>query len=284
MKTSNLLIAIAATSFFLATSSCKKSDSTSTSDKAEIATTLELSTNLAIADNLSEDATDIFLEAATAQGLGGEKPLDPFQSMGILGCASLTVTPLTGFPKSIVIDFGTGCGAIGGITRKGVIKIVLSDSLRKKGSTAVLTFDGYYLNGYKNEGTITWTNNSTGTIKEWERKIENGKITSPDGTYWLHSGVKQLVQTAGYNTPRNLLDDTFSITGSSSVTNANNVTRTSLILEALEKKIVCENISKGTIELKGPNHKAIIDFGNGDCDKIATIAIDGGTAVTFLLR
>src|SRR6187455_921826 len=123
MKTSKLLIAIAVTSFFLATSSCKKSDSSSTSDKKEIATTLELSTNQAIADNLTEDATNIFLEAATAQGLAGETPLEPFQSMGILGCAGVTITPLTGFPKSIVIDFGTGCGAIGGTTRKGIIKI-----------------------------------------------------------------------------------------------------------------------------------------------------------------
>src|SRR4051794_28453479 len=144
MNTSKLVIAIAVTSFFLATSSCKKSDSSSTGDKEEIATTQELSTQLAIADNLSEDATDVFLEAATAQGLEGERPLDPFQSMGVLGCASVTVTPLIGFPKAIVIDFGTGCGAVGGVTRKGIIKILLSDSLRKKASTAVITFDGHY--------------------------------------------------------------------------------------------------------------------------------------------
>jgi hypothetical protein len=284
MKTSNLVIAIAVTSI-IGFTSCKKTDSNNTAAKDEIATTVDLSTDQAISDNLTEDANDIFLETATSLNLTEEKPLEPFQSMGILGCATVTVTPLTGFPKTIVINFGTGCSSgFGGITRKGKINIVLSDFLRKKGSTAVLTFDGYYVNDFKKEGTITWTNNSTSTVKGWERKVENGKITAPTGKYWLHSGIKTVVQTAGYNTPRNLLDDVFSITGNSNITNANGITRTCAILEALQKKTICENISKGIIKLEGPNHNAIIDFGNGDCDRVATISIDGGTPVTFLLR
>ena len=148
----------------------------------------------------------------------------------------------------------------------------------------MLTFDGYFVNGFKKEGIITWTNNSTANVKGWQRKVENGKITAPTGKYWLHSGIKTVVQTAGYSTPRNLLDDVFSITGNSSVTNSNGITRTSSILEALQKKSTCENITKGKIELSGPNHKATIDFGNGDCDNVATISIDGGTAITFQLR
>ncbi|MEP7109373.1 MAG: hypothetical protein ABI760_15375 [Ferruginibacter sp.] len=281
MKTSNLVIAIAITTFVIGFTACKKTDTTA---KDEIETTIELSTDQAVADNLTEDANDVFMETAADKGLVGETPATPFESLGILGCASVTVAPLVGFPKTIIIDFGTGCTSGNGITRKGKIFISLSDSVRKTGSTAVLTFDGYYVNGFKKEGTITWTNNSTATIKGWQRKVENGKITTPTGKYWLHSGIKNVVQTAGYTTPRNLLDDVFSITGNSSVTNSNGVTRTSVIIEPLQKKTICENITKGSIELKGPHHTAIIDFGNGDCDNIATISIDGGTPRTILLR
>lgn len=283
MRTSNLVVAFVATSLAAGFTSCKKTDSAS---KDEIETTIEMSTNQAISDNLTEDANDIFLEAATDKGLSGTgaKPLEPFESMEILGCANVTITPLIGFPKMIVINFGSGCTSPNNIIRKGIINIILSDSLRRTGSTAVLTFDNYFVNGFKKEGAITWTNNSTAAVKGWQRKIENGKITTPAGRFWMHSGIKNVVQTAGYNTAWNLLDDVFSITGSSSVTNANNVTRTSEILEALQKKVICENISKGSIKLNGPKHNAIIDFGNGDCDKVATISIDGGTPVTFLLR
>lgn len=282
MKTIHQQILIACCALLLSFSSCKKEDAPAATDDRE--TTIELSTDQAISDNLTEDANDIFMEAATDKGLTGEKPLDPFESLGILGCATVTVTPLQGFPKTIVIDFGAGCTSANGITRKGKINIVLSDSLRKTGSTAVLNFDGYFVNGFHKEGTITWTNISTGLVKGWERKVENGKITNPEGKSWTHNGLKNVVQVAGWATPRNLLDDVFSITGNSSVTNAKNVTRTSVILEALEKKTICENITKGSIKLEGPKHTTVIDFGNGDCDRIATISIDGGTPVTFLLR
>jgi len=283
MKTKKLLFGLAISSLIFGFTACKKDNSTSSADN-EIETTIEISTDQAVADNLTEDANDIFMEAAAENGLTGETPASPFESMGILGCSQVTITPLVGFPKTIVINFGTGCASANGIVRKGKIFISLSDSLRKPGSVSVLTFDGYYVGGFKKEGTITWTNTSTVEKKGWQRKVENGKITAPTGKYWLHSGIKNVVQTAGYSTPRNLLDDEFSITGNSSCTNAKGINRTSTILEALQKKTICENITKGKVEFKGPNHSAIIDFGNGDCDRAATISIDGGTAVTFLLR
>ncbi len=281
MKTKKLVIAFAVTSFIIGFASCKKTDSIVIN---EIATTLELGTNQAVSDNLTEDVNEIFMEAVTENGLTGERPATPFESMGILGCKSITITPLKGFPKTIIINFGTGCTSGNGIIRKGKINILLSDSLRKTGSTAIMTFDGYFVNGFKKEGTITWLNNSTAAIKGWQRKVENGKITTPVGRYWLHSGIKNVVQIAGFDTPGNLLDDVYSITGYNSVTNSGGVTRTSTILEALQKKTICENITKGSINLKGSNHTAIIDFGNGDCDNIATITIDGGAPKTILLR
>ena len=93
-----------------------------------------------------------------------------------------------------------------------------------------------------------------------------------------------MVQVEGYATPRNLLDDAFSITGNHTILNSTGVSRTSVITEALQKKTICENISKGKIKLDGSKHSAVIDFGDGTCDRNATVSIDGGTAITFLLR
>ena len=282
MKPKHIAITIVFLSFAIGLSSCKKDNAKTDND--EIATTIELSSDQAVSDNLTEDANDVFLEVATSNNLVGQKPLNPAQTLGILGCATVTITPLVGFPKNISIDFGSGCTSPNGITRKGKINIVLSDSVRKTGSTAVLTFGGYFVNGFKKEGTITWTNTSTATTKGWQRKVENGKITTPNGRYWLHSGVKNVAQVEGWNTPINLLDDVFSITGNHTITNAAGVSRTSVIIEPLQKKTICDNISKGSIKLEGPKHYAIIDFGDGTCDKIATISIDGGTPTTFMLR
>lgn len=275
------LSALAVSTFFI---SCKK-DNSSTSGTDEYETTFELSGYEAASDNLLQDDNDVLNEAAIDKNFMGNNFVNGTSgTTGILSCATVTVTPLNGFPKTIVIDFGTGCTSANGITRKGKINVTLSDSLRKSGSVAVMTFDNYYVSGFKREGTITWTNTSQPGGKSWQRKVENGKITAPNGNYWLHEGIKDIVQTAGVSTPQDLLDDVYSITGNHTITNSAGRTRTSTILTALQKKTICSNIDQGTVKVQGPNHYAIIDFGNGTCDNLATISIDGRQPRTFILR
>lgn len=282
MRTQNFLIAAAVAC--LGVISCKKNNPTSSPD-SEIQTTTDLSVSQAISDNLNSDAENILTEASVDNNFSGTTPVAVTTTMGLLSCATVTVSSGS-FPKTIIIDFGTGSGCTpsDGINRSGKILVTLSDSLRKSGSVAVMSFDNYYVGGFKKEGTITWTNTSQGGIKSWERKCESGKITAPDGRYWLHSGVQNVVQTAGSDTPRDVTDDVFSTTGTSTVTNASGASRTVTIINALEKKVACANIDMGTMKIQGPKHYAVIDYGNGTCDRLATISIDGGTSVTILLR
>lgn len=270
------LIAAALLTLGIATTSCKKND------VEDFETTFELSGDQAISDNLTEDARSVLDEAAVSVNLMGSR--DIAQTTNILSCATVTVTP-GAFPKTITIDFGTaGCTSPNGVYRKGKINVVLSDSIRRTGSTAVMTFDNYYVNLFKIEGTATWTNTSSAGTFSWTRKVENGKVTAPDGRYWLHSGLRSVVQTSGSSTPLNLLDDVYSITGNHTVTNAAGKTRTANVLEALQKKTICENIDKGKIKIEGSAHYAVIDFGDGSCDRVATISIDGRAPRTILLR
>jgi hypothetical protein len=287
MKFKNLILCTAVSFAALSFYSCKK-DGTTTSADQEVATTIELSGNDAVTENITEDNNDILMETALNNNFSGNSPVSATQSMNILGCATVNITPQLGFPKNISIDFGSGCTGLNGVTRKGKIYIIVSDSVRKSGSVAVMTFDNYfdnyYVNGFKVEGTITWTNTSQPGTRSWERKCENGKITASDGRYWLHSGVKNIEQVAGISTPRNLVDDVFSVTGNHTVTNAKGETRTSTITEPLEKKVSCENVDKGQVKIEGAAHTAIVDFGDGTCDRIATISVDGKEPKTFLLR
>ncbi len=284
MRLKNILIAFAIITLSAGIISCKK-DNTGSSSNSEIQTTTDLSTDQAISDNLNADAENVLNEAAIDNNFSGTTPVGVASTMGLLNCASVTISA-GAFPKTIVIDFGTGLGCTPAdeIVRSGKINITLSDSLRHSGSVAVMTFDNYYVGGFKKEGTITWTNTTQNGIKSWERKCENGKVTAPGGKYWLHSGTQDVTQTAGSDTPLNLLDDEFSYTGSATVTNSSGASRTATILTALEKKVICANIDKGTIKVEGPNHYATIDYGDGACDRLATVSIDGGASITILLR
>ncbi len=281
MKLKNFLLIAAAFVVVCGFYACKKD---SNSSPSELDTTFELSGDQAISENLNSDAEYVLTEAAIDNNFSGNTPATVTSTLNVLSCATVTVTPLQGFPKNITIDFGGGCTSTNGITRSGKIYVSLSDSLRKPGSIAVMTFENYYVSGFKKEGKITWTNTSQGGVKSWNRKCEDGKITAPGGRYWLHVGTQSVVQTQGSATPFNLTDDVFSITGSHTVTNMSGNSRTSTITEALEKKTSCENIDMGKIKVEGPRHYAVLDFGDGSCDKIATISIDGNTPRTILLR
>jgi hypothetical protein len=263
--------------FFFA--SCQKDE---TEPDPEIETTFKLTENQAVSESINDDATVIFFDASVSSGfyrLNGQA-----ETTGILNCATVTVTPQNTFPKTITIDFGNGCTSADGISRKGKINITLSDYVHNTGATATMTFDNYYTAGFKVEGTITWTNTSTPNGISWTRQITNGKVTEPlSGYYWTHEGTKNVTQTAGASTPTNLLDDVYSVTGNHTVTNPAGKTRTVTILEALEKKTTCHNVSKGKMKIQATNHFAILDYGDGTCDNIATITIDGNPPRTILL-
>jgi hypothetical protein len=258
--------------------SCSKENAATTNPEVE--NTFEIGKSQALADNLTEDAHDIFTEAAADKNLMGfANGNQPLRTPNALAFATISVTPAAGFPKTINIDFGTN-----GITRRGKITVLLTDSVRRAGSKATMNFINYSVNGFKKEGIITWTNTSTAITRSWQRKVEHGKITAPDGKYWFHNGNKQLIQLTGWNTPINLLDDLFLITGNHSITNAAGKSRTCTVTEGLQKQTGCDNIGTGKLKVEGPNHFAIIDFGNGSCDKIATISIDGNEPRTIALR
>jgi hypothetical protein len=133
---------------------------------------------------------------------------------------------------------------------------------------------------------MIWTNTTQPGLgtKSWNRKVNNGKITAPDGKFWLHTADVNITQINGSATPINLLDDVFTITGIRTVTNASGNTRTATTQTPLQKKTICNNIDSGILNVQGPNHVAVIDFGNGICDNIATVSIDGRAPITVVLR
>jgi hypothetical protein len=279
MKLKKIFALLSLPSFFFFVS-CQKQ---ATEPDPELETTFNLSEDQAISESIDDDANAVFFEVSVNSGL--YRANGTVETTNILSCATVTVTPQNTFPKTIVIDFGAGgCVSADGVARKGKINITLSDYLHNPGSTAVMTFDNYYAAGFKVEGTITWTNTSTPNGISWTTQITNGRVVEPlGGYYWTHEGTKNVIQTAGANTPLNLLDDVYSVTGNHTITNPAGKTRTVTILEALEKKTTCHNVTKGKMKIQGVNHFAILDYGDGTCDNIATITIDGNPPRTILL-
>jgi hypothetical protein len=268
----------------ISTASCRK-DREETME--EIETTFEISESQAKSDNIDQDAGDVAEEAVARLGfLGFTNPCGtPTMPSWIGSCAIITETG--SFPtKNITVDFGAGCTSPNGKVRKGIISILMTDSLYKPGSIATITFNNYFVNNNKREGTIVRTNTTQvgSAIFSHNRTVTNGKITKADGKIFTHSCNINFTQTAGTATPCDFTDDIFSIDGTRTTTNANGKTRTATTQIPLQKKMSCSNIDQGILNVQGPKHNAIIDFGNGACDNQATISINGRPARTITLK
>jgi hypothetical protein len=283
MKPTNLLM-ITAIGALAILSSCKKDDASGTTDsEAVVEQTFQLGTDNAMADEFVELDNDLLLQSAQDRNLlGGRFYPQGGEPENLIPCATITVTPATGFPKTIRISFDSTCTAPGGVVRSGVVQIVISDSIRRPGATSVMTFENYYVNHFRREGTITWTNTSVPPVRSWRREVVGGKITAPNGAFWLHESIKNVTQTAGSSTVH-IIDDVFSISGNGSITNPAGITRTATIIEPLQKKVACHNIDKGKVKFQGPHHFAILNYGDGTCDNLATISIDGRPPRTIIL-
>jgi hypothetical protein len=246
--------------------SCKK-DATSTTD--DMTSVAQDETKV---DNYFDDAssqTDLYENGTKSLELSS--PCTP--------TVTITKPDGTAFPKHIVIDYGTtGCEGTFGNIRKGKIIVDQTGLMGISGSVRTITFDNFYINDYKIEGTRTVTSNGLNTNQNYQRTVAmvNGQITTPDGKIITRNAEHVEEWIAGADTPLNFTDDKWSVTGSATGTNRNGKSYTAVITSPLIFDFGCQyKITQGIKTITTENHVVVIDFGNGACDNDITKTVDG---------
>ena len=202
-------------------------------------------------------------------------------------CFTVTVDPREPgvFPKTVTIDFGTGCESRHHV-RKGKIIITYTGKLHIPGSKAITTFDNYYIDSFKVEGTHTLENTSSpgGNERSFTVTISDAKITNTNNGEWVGwSSTKVFTQVEGNSTPWWPVDDVFNISGSTNGESSSGKTWSAEITDPLVKKFTCRWIVDGTIKIKLNDTEGVLEYGDGDCDNTATITVNGETR-TITLR
>ncbi|MBK5272430.1 MAG: hypothetical protein JJE22_15605 [Bacteroidia bacterium] len=216
---------------------------------------------------------------------------DGINTQRLTACFTVSITHATNsvFPVKVVIDFGTtGCTGPDGRVRKGKIYIEYTNRLIYPGAVATITFYEFYVGDIKIEGTQKITNTTSGTANTINRQftieVTNAKLSKPNGDYTEWTSNKTITQIEGIGTPLFPRDDIFKIEGSShgKVKKGNLlVAWESKITDPLIKKFACFWIVQGTVKTVRLNTSststwvAELDFGKGDCDNKAVIAING---------
>jgi len=179
---------------------------------------------------------------------------------------------LDGFPVTLWMDYGTaGCVGPDGKTRKGIVRAVFNQSWDSSNATVDIFLDNYYVNNIHYEGTVQVTK----TSNSFTQRVLNGKCTKADWTI-LWACDRTMTWVAGQSTPTDPTDDVYEFSGTANGTNRELKTFEVEITSPLVRSKACTWITKGTMTLT-PEGKAArtVDFGNGACDNIATLTING---------
>lgn len=199
-------------------------------------------------------------------------------------CPSTELLDGTGttWPKRVVIDFGESCMDRYGTYRSGVLKVTFTGPLFNPASTIEIEAFDYKLNGKPVAGHLVISNASFSltTGMQYTAELTNGKINLADSLVINYASKRTIKQTEGFEIDRpfqNQSDDVYSIDGTASLSYekgpATGITATFATDGALIKKWACQYISKGKLKVDFNNIAGVIDYGEGDCDDVATITV-----------
>jgi hypothetical protein len=211
-------------------------------------------------------------------------------------CFSVTIIRLsnTPFPVKVIVDFGnTGCIGPDGHKRRGKIITTYTDRLTNPGAVATTVFENFYVDSVHVEGThkVSNTSEPPNILRRYKVQVIDGKMTKPSGNFIEWNSTRSIMQIEGVATadPR---DDVYKIydgTASGRVRRGNLIVRwESTITEPLIRRVTCRWIVKGiirTVRVNLPGNSpwvSLLNFGNGICDNLATLTVNGRTQIITL--
>ena len=200
-------------------------------------------------------------------------------------CPTVTYTQPQGtWPNTITLDYSDSGCTKNGRTYKGKVTITQTNPMSTPGATRTFAFDQFFIEGVQLEGSKTVTLgglNSTG-LPYFTIAVDE-TLTYPNGTQATYTSSRVRTLVEGFGTSIRA-DDVWNITGTASGVNRNGKAYTSTITSPLVKKALCAWISAGTIEFVINEQTRSLDFGDGTCDRDATLTLADGTEKDVTIR
>lgn len=270
-------IAIVMLSFFI---SCDSSNDGN--DNNPTLTAKDIAVNSKI-DVAIDDVVYIVEDQYTAQQSISNRSSTASKSI-LPTCATFTTVLVDG-TWTRTIDFGSaGCTLPNGNVLKGKIIISFSNDFTSKSRTLSYRFVDFYHNGKLLQGnkSITYESKSTELLATEHPVMTftvDMKITFDDGKVYSRTGTTVKETVEGNETPLNWEDNVFLVTGNSATSLANGDTVTTVITTPLRYITSCKlpfPVS-GIVSITKNTSVGTLDFGDGKCDNLATLTIDGVT-------
>jgi hypothetical protein len=284
MKTKNLFFAAltAIALFTSCTPSDKVQDSTTAISPEQVAIDAKIDASVDDVSNIVED------QFTMKQGMTSKS--ETMKSM-LPACAKVSWTLVDGLFTG-TIDFGAeGCTLDNGNVLKGKMTITFSANFATPVQTITYSFDGFMHNGKKLQGTKTITRSLKSTdllaaIHPVSTCSVELTITFEDGKTYTRTENRVREMVEGYETKGNWEDNVFLVTGSGTTTMPNGDKCSNTIKTPLRFVMACKKpfpVSGTVLKVKNET-EALVDFGTGECDNLATVTIAGVTTTIELKK
>lgn len=215
-----------------------------------------------------------------------------FKNEGVLSnCAVVTIDSVSN-PHSILIDFGTGCVSSDGSFRSGSIQAYYNFDTKSsfKSSTGAYlnaTCTAYTIDNTKYDGTANINNSGPNGRGNLEFPIAiNATIEDVSASTTKSINASTTYEWLTGNTTSTRQDDQLALRGSFNGVEQSGSNYTVTILQPLiqNRGDGCNQYPvAGQLQYQvGSQSAHVIDYGNGDCDDIATETVDGNTTTISL--
>ena len=166
-----------------------------------------------------------------------------------------------------------------GNTKLGSVNVVLTDFWKNEGSSRTVTFEDFYINGNKLEGTRNILNTGVNELQNptFERNFLEASYSRADTATMTWESYRDVEMIAGYESFI-VADDEYMVSGSASGVNFEGSSFTATVTDELYyKKCSLFPVSGSiTIEIEGES-SIYISYGEGECDNLATMTINDVT-------
>jgi hypothetical protein len=278
MRKLQKMMFITAIAVTLIITACNKSD-----EKIDVNTETSDAKTDALAESVFDEVQEIAEQAYDIKYLG-MKDTEADYSDHFGDCVTITLDT-TVMPRVMTIDFGeVNCLCRDGKYRRGQIIVTFNGRYFQPGTVITHGFNNFYINDNHIEGLKTLTNNGfndAGFL--WFSIVVDGQITLiENGNVIDWSAIKTKTWIEGEGTSRRI-DDVYLIEGSATSSNSNGSGFTRLITNPLRRELSCRWIVSGSVEITPANRPIrVLDYGDGNCDSLATVTVNGETIIIVL--
>ena len=198
-------------------------------------------------------------------------------------CVTITVVMEQNY-REITIDFGSdGCLVHGNIL-KGKIILTYTRNPEAQEVFITKTLEDFYFNVKNIQGGKT-------ILKQLSNENGNPQFTKtsdltiiwPNGAQASRGGIKIREWVEGFGSGI-FSDNVFEITGNWSTTFVNGNTHNYAVVLPLRREVICFYFVSGSIDVERTNFSGVFDYGDGDCDNMATFTFDSGDVVDIILN